>query len=266
MRTEPGATTAHVSNDIFDSLDLGFSDGYATKGQNVRMDTIANHEEDLKSAIALMHTEEAINFSLWNAFGPDHPSPQIYALDFPSDLRASLYVLLGGYYRQAILCLRNWLEMRLLGIYFGRVDDSRYADWKAGGIGKDDGLFGTGLVKGVFARAEFHKADARNGLRGHLLDLYGQLSVFAHGQGLEKHGLQDDTDNVPRYNRRSVDLHLRLLKETFGEIVYCFWLAYAGDALRDLEPEQAHTIAGTLRAAYVVEMLPHLVKVAPDLQ
>jgi len=40
-----------------------------------------------------------MNFSLFQALGEKHPSPQIYISDFPSDLRASLYLLLGGYYR-----------------------------------------------------------------------------------------------------------------------------------------------------------------------
>ncbi len=75
-----------------------------------------------------------MNFSLFQALGPEHPSPQIYILDFPSDLRAAFYLMLGGYYRPAILSLRNWLEMRLLGIYFGRVEHNRknYHDWKQG--------------------------------------------------------------------------------------------------------------------------------------
>ena len=231
------------TDDIFNALDLDWSDGNSLRGENVRMDTIRGHEDGLKRAIEMLHAEETVNFSLLNALGSEHPSPQVYAMDFPSDLRASLYVLLGGYYKQAILCLRNWLEMRLLGIYFGLVDDSKYADWKQGVVAKDDALFGTSLVRKLFGRAEFHKADDRNGLRDRLLDLYGRLSVFTHGQGVEKHGLQNDTDNVPRYNSKSVDLHLDLLRQTFGEIVYCLWLAYGEAGLRDLEPGHARAIA-----------------------
>lgn len=255
-----------ADDDIISALDLDFSDGYRRHGENVRMDTIRGHERPITLAIEMLHAEETINFSLLNALGSEHPSPQVYALDFPSDLRASFYALLGGYYKQAILCLRNWLEMRLLGIYFGHVDGAKYGDWKRGVIAKDDALFGTTLVRKLFGKAEFHKADDRTRLRERLLDLYGRLSVFTHGQGVERHGLQNDTDNVPRYNVKSVDLHLGLLRETFGEIVYCFWLAYADDALRDLEPAHARTIAAALLPAYVGEMRSALVKIAPDLQ
>jgi hypothetical protein len=163
------------AEDIINALDLDWSDGCAGRGENVRTDTIAGHELSLKRAIEMLHAEETINFSLLNALGSKHPSPQVYALDFPSDLRASFYALLGGYYKQAILCLRNWLEMRLLGIYFGRVDDSKYADWKQGVVAKDDALFGTTVIKKLFRRAEFHKADDRTQLRDRLMNLYGQL-------------------------------------------------------------------------------------------
>ena len=153
------------SDDIYNSLDLLWSDGY--EGDNVRTNTIADRGPVLEAAIALLDAEETVNFSLLIAFKHKHPSPQIYALDFPSDARGSFYLLLGGYYKQAILCLRNWLEMRLLGIYFGLVDGSKYDDWKKGSVTEQDRLYGIGLINRIFGRAEFHKAHARTGVREH---------------------------------------------------------------------------------------------------
>src|SRR5260370_33907139 len=101
-------------------LDLGFSDYF--QDQNVRDRTISKKLGAIERAVCLLEVEEGMNFSLFQALGPEHPSPQIYILDFPSDLRAAFYRILAGYHRPSILSLRNWLEMRLLGIYFGPVE------------------------------------------------------------------------------------------------------------------------------------------------
>ncbi len=47
--------------------------------------------------------EEAMNFSIFNKRGEKFPTAEIYAIDFRSDYKASVYLLLGGYYRQAVL-------------------------------------------------------------------------------------------------------------------------------------------------------------------
>jgi hypothetical protein len=223
--------------DIFWHLDLGFSDG-GEPGENVRLDTCAKHSEDLQLAIAFMHADESIQFSIGETLGRAHPSAHIYALDFPSDLRASLYLLLGGYYRQAIACLRNWLEMRLLGIHFAR-DPSEYERWKLGLVGKETGLFGVGAINKVFGRAEFEKV---KGLRSRLSDLYGELSVFAHGQGLVRHDLQRDTDNVPRFNTHSVGIYMDLLTRTWIMVVYAACLAYGVSAFKVAGDETQKTV------------------------
>jgi hypothetical protein len=235
------------------ALDLGFSD-YFDKGHNVRESTIRNKLKIIEEAVAVMQVEEAINFSLLEALGPNHPSPQIYALDFPSDLRASFYLLLGGYYRQAILCLRNWLEMRLLGIYFGLIEQDRakYDKWR---LGEFAAPFGTRLIKQLFARAEFRKAEERFGLRDRLKSLYSELCAFTHGAGLEKYDLQANTDNVPRYNSKSVDLWFALMNRTFAEIVFCLFLAYRKDIFHSIQSDEIQTILAHVPAEYEHELL-----------
>jgi hypothetical protein len=241
-----------TEEEIYFALDLGFSDGH--NDENVRELTIRNHRSAIAEAIVLMTLDEAICFSLFRELGQARPSPEIYAMDFPSDLRASLYLLLGGYYKQAILCLRNWLEMRVLGIYFDLVSASRYADWKHGAVSKDDPLFGWKLLRQLFQRAEFQRADKRNGLRDRIKVLYGDLSVFAHGQGLSKHDLQRETDNVPRCNPQSVDLYLDLLRRVFQEIAYCSWLAYNTKSFSQLNKEERSRFLAAVGSVYRSEI------------
>jgi len=212
---------------IMFSFDLGFSDFY--KDENVRQLTLQGKLDKLEQATELMKFEEYMNYSIFNKKGPKHPTAEIYAIDFPSDFRASVYLLLGGYYRQAILCLRNWLEIRLTGIYFGFInpDVEQYEEWKKG---RKWAPIGRGLIKKLFSRAEFHKIDNKVRLRERLGNLMAELSAFTHGSILEKYDLQSKTDNVPRFNPQSADLWFDFALRVFGELVFCYFLAYGQDA------------------------------------
>jgi hypothetical protein len=233
--------------EIHGSIDLGFSDYY--EDQNVRDKTLDAHTLELHRAIELLVFEGAINYSLFQSFGSKHPSAEIYILDFPSDLRASFYLLLGGYYRPAILSLRNWFEMRLLGIYFGCVETDRqkYQQWK---VDKFQPPIGRRLIGQLFSKDRFNAADGKLNLRDKLSSLYSELSAFTHGAGLEKHDLQSDTDNVPRYNKASVALWLELFDRTFAEVTFCLYLAYGKAAFAYAGAKETEGVLKNLPASY----------------
>jgi hypothetical protein len=243
-KTEQAARRIQI---IHEGLDLGFSDYY--RDQNVRDRTIAKHLKLMEKAMAAFHLEEAINFSLFQTRGDEEPSANIYILDFPSDLRAAFYLLLGGYYRPALFTLRNWMEMRLLGIYFGRVEPNhkKYREWK---LGDFEAPFGKGLIARLFARAEFQRVDSQFENRARLERLYKDLSTFTHGAALEKYNLQRDTDNVPRYNRASVGLWLKMFDRTFVEVVFSLFLAYGKDAFHALDRDEMKVLVAQLPSAY----------------
>ena len=209
------------------SLDLGFSDFF--KDENVRQLTLQKKLDTMEQAVELMRLEESMNFSVLLSKGFKHPTVEIYAIDFPSGLRASIYLLLGGYYRQAILTLRNWLEIRLTGIHFALVsqEPSKYEDWKEG---KGRAPIGKALIRSLFRRAEFHKADRFLRLCEDMKKLYEELSTFTHGGALTRYNLQSKTDNVPRLNLQSVDLWFEFASNVFGELVMCYFLAYGREA------------------------------------
>lgn len=110
------------------------------------------------------------------------------------------------------------------------------------------------MIARLFARAEFQRADRRYGLRERLVDLYGQLSSLTHAAGLKKHDLQADTDNVPRYNSRSVDVLFELLCRAFGEIVFCLFTAYGDDILPGLLPDERSQMLALLPTPYEEEL------------
>jgi len=231
---------------IMYSLDLGFSDIF--KDENVRQLTLEGKLDVMEQAVELMSLEESMNFSVFSSKGSEHPTAQIYAIDFPSDLRASIYLLLGGYYRQAILCLRNWLEIRLTGIYFGLInrDRTRYEDWKKG---KKRAPIGQALIKSLFSRAEFAKLDKTVGLRKQLRNLYEELSAFTHAGGLTRYDLQSKTDNVPRFNPQSVDLWFNFALRVFRELVICYFQAYGRNAF-SMKKDEIETLLRYLPEPY----------------
>jgi len=236
---------------ILSALDIDFSDGF--EGENVRELTLLQKTDLLEKSVTIVQIEESMNFSVFSSLGSDHPSAEIYAMDFPSDLRASIYVLLGGYYRQAILCLRNWMEMRLLGVYFGhtRPYGDEYKAWKAGTA---EGPFGRTLIGRLFSRVEFRRFEEKLNLRSSLETLYSELSVFTHGGALERHNLQSETDNVPRFNQKSVELWYLFAQRVFADLVLCFAIAYGKQAFSSLEPSEKAMLKHLLPAEYTNEL------------
>jgi hypothetical protein len=248
---------------IIDTLDLGWSDFYYSKtkragkalvlSENVRLTTFQKKLDKMELAANVVGIDENMSYSIFDKKGRKHPSAQIYAVDFPSDLRASIYLLLGGYYRQSILCLRNWLEMRLTGIYFGFVNQDRrhYREWMRGKrwapIGKD-------LIKQLFSRAEFQKADQKFELRMKLRNLHAELSGFTHGAILGKYDLQSKTDNVPRFNPQSVDLWCDFALRVLRELVFCYFLAYGKDAFTSWQAEEQEVLRSFLHDKYLKEL------------
>jgi hypothetical protein len=235
---------------IFDSLDLGFSDCF--NGENVRQLTLQKKLDIMQQSVELVTFEEAMNFSVFSSEGSDHPTAEIYAIDFPSDLRASIYLLLGGYYRQAILCLRSWLEIRLTGIYFGLVNQDRtyYEDWKNG---RQRAPIGQGLIKKLFSRAEFQKLDKKLGFRDQLKNVYTELSAFTHGGILTRYNLQSETDNVPRFNSKSVELWFEFALRVFRELVICYFGAYGRKAFL-INADELKTLRRYLSPSYLQEL------------
>jgi len=236
---------------ILSSLDLGFSDFF--EGENVRQLTLQKKLDIMEQAVNFVIIEEAINFSVFSSQGSNHPTAEIYAIDFPSDLRASIYLLLGGYYRQAILCLRNWLEIRLTGIYYGFINQNRaeYEEWKSG---KRKGPFGRELIRKLFSCTEFQKLNERTGLRERLENLYSDLSAFVHGSILDRYDLQSRTDNVPRFNPQSVDVWFEFAKRVFVNLVICFSQAYGRNAFSSVQPDELKMLYTLLPIPYQQEL------------
>ena len=87
-------------------------------------------------------------------------------------------------------------------------------------------------------------------MRQRLERLYSDLSVFTHGAGLEKHRLQQDTDNVPRYNRQSVLKWRKMVRRVFAEVTVCLSVAYGRQAFEALDQRERKAVLTHLAGSY----------------
>ena len=243
--------TQNRIEEILYSSDIGFSDTY--KDENVRDLTFQGKIDILEHAVEIMNLEEAMNSSVSQSQGTNIPTAEIYAIDFPSDLKASIYILLGGYYKQAILCLRNWLEMRLTGIYYNFINKNKqeYEKWKKG---DEWTLTGCRLIRKLFGHIQFEQMNRKIGLRNQLEDLYEELSAFTPGKGLEEYDIQRNTKNVPRFNSQSVDLWFSFVRRIFQELVICFLVVYGEDAFSGMQKNEIKSLYKNLPEKYQQEL------------
>lgn len=213
-------------NALVFSFDLGFSDIWPN--ESVRSTTFEKKYEELEKIRNIKSGDSIVNFILFAKLGEEHPSAQLW-LETDTDLSSSIYLLLGGYYRQALMCLRNWLELTLIGIYYNRYykeKTSRYNQWKEG---ERQSPTWRDLLDSLFSRTEFQKADNLIGLRKKLEILYNELSEFVHNRGMSKHQLQEGRDNVPRYVENAFNIYYEMLQRTFDLLVLVLFTEYKNE-------------------------------------
>lgn len=216
-------------DELYSSFDLGFSDTYTRPGESARLDSFLKRLPQLRIVDEILEEESDINYTLWYSLPKGNPVGELW-LEHQTDLRASIYLSLGGYYRQAISTLRNWLELCLVGVYYDRHwqdRNSRYDQWKKG-IKKSPRNFENDLLVSIFGREPLKTIEKQFKFRSSLTVLHRQLSAHVHNSGDVGTKLQKGRDNVPRFIRRSFERWYTLLRRTFTAIVVVFALSYQG--------------------------------------
>lgn len=208
---------------LISAFDLDFSDIYPN--ESARANTFRHKFSDLAHVADIVECDSIINYNLFEKLPEGHPSSELW-LETQTDLTSSIYLTLGGYYRQAIACLRGWLEIVCVGIYYGRHykgPNSRYNQWKNG---RRKSPYWKNLLHSLFNRPNFQKANTLTGLRQSMKDLHDELCMFVHNQAMNVYKLQKGRDNVPRYLSRSFDIWHKLLIQTFNLILLILSTAY----------------------------------------
>lgn len=224
------------------SFDLPFSD--MLPNESVRSITVKNRFEELEQIRKIKNGDSIVNFALFMKLGQEHPSARLW-LETETDLSSSIYLILGGYYRQALMCLRNWLELTLTGIYYNNYwkgETSRYNQWKSG---QRQSPTWKNLLEALFSRREFSAADEAVKLRKRLEILYNDLSAFVHNRGMSKYKLQNGRDNVPRYVEGAFNLYYRMVQKVFDMLVLILFISYSKE-LAYTKKEEFGEIEGLL--------------------
>ena len=177
--------------------------------ESARSNTFAKKKEIFPEIERVINEDSEMNFKLFEKFGLQHPVSQLW-LESETDIKASIYLCFGGYYRQAIAILRNWLELTLLAIYFSERPQE-YEEWKKG-IKKSP--TGKSLIRKVF-KEDDKKIVMKEKLEKECEEIYDKLSIFTHSRGIDKYKLQEGRDNVPRYLEKSFNLWFELFKATW---------------------------------------------------
>lgn len=233
-------------DELFGAFDLGFSDTFAE--DSVRQQTFRSKLDGLIDTRKVIDGNSIVNYALFVELGDDHPTPRLW-LECETDLHGSIYLTLGGYYRQALICLRTWLELTLTGIYYNRYyrgKNSRFEQWKRG---RRQSPRWSQLLISLFGRQSLKRANNVIALEQRLRDTYNEISSFVHGRGMELYELQQGRDNVPRFLEHSFDLWLRFLKQTYGLLLLTLFAEY-GEAL------DSYFRRNAIEAQRLVEVLP----------
>jgi len=203
-------------------FDLGPSDEHRN---SVRVQTFQNQQSALFEVANLVRLDYVLTESLFHILPPGHPSSEL-STESETDFKGSIYLALGGYYRQAIAALRGWLEIILTGIYYDQhynYLDSPYDRFKQG---CERSPAWTRLLKCVFERDNFATADREHDLKQLLEDLYDDLSAFVHRRGFGQRDLQLCRD-IPRYDSASFELWFSLAKRVSDATVQVLIVEYA---------------------------------------
>lgn len=220
-------TCKQEMNEKIDDLrllfDLGPSDGYKN---SVRIQTFQNQQSTLLEIANLVRLDYILTESLFHQLPWGHPSGEL-STESETDFKASIYLVLGGYYRQAIVAMRGWLEITLTGIYYNRNYNSLDSQYDRFKQGCEPSPGWKSLLNNLFKRNNFATAHREHDLKQLLEDLYGDLSAFVHRRGFAQHHLQLLRD-IPKYDAVSFDLWFSLAKRVSETTVEVLIVEYSG--------------------------------------
>jgi hypothetical protein len=216
------------------SFDLPFSD--MLRNESVRSATFEKKFSELERIRKIKNGDSIVNYVLFMKLEEQHPTARLW-LETETDLSSSIYLMLGGYYRQALMCLRTWLELTLIGIYYKNYwkgKSSRYNQWKTG---RRQSPAWRQLLDALFSRTEFNVADKTIDLRNRLEILYNELSAFVHNRGMSRYRLQNGRDNVPRYVESAFSIYYQMVQKVFDMQVLMLFISYPNELTYTKEEE-----------------------------
>lgn len=180
-------------------------------------DTLSNEEERLSIVLWIL-----LGWMEWIGFlGMEGKAEAIFdlAVEAQVDLEASVYLALSGFVKQALQCLRSWLELSLLGVWFG-YDNTGYRKWSL--RMRESPFFTHGFFKERNLKAMFNKSallkrsEERYQMSNMCVKLYRTLSSFTHTRGITSFETWGRRKPIATYNPKN-----------FRRWYYALWSSYS---------------------------------------
>jgi len=141
------------------------------------------------------------------------------------ELESSILLAFLGFYKQAINCLRNVLELGLLSLYFN-LEDYGHKEIKNWLYSLENTPFKNKIMVKLLTNKNFEKFNKIINIKDWINTVYGQLCDFTHTKGIRYSSRALLNSNVNTFNKRTFIKWLNLFKETIKIVVALHLLKY----------------------------------------
>ena len=200
-------------------FDWNFSDA---SNDASRRFALINRPKETSVLMDLIDADSLIHYSLWAELPKNHPVGELW-LETETDLKATIYLAYGGFFRQALTILRSWFEIAVHGVYFSDhwgQSTEKYEQWRKGA--RNAPAHVGDLTRALASRTDKLVAVDQPYISARLEPVYSFLSKQTHAQGLDMYNLQKGRDNVPRFLERSFDIWYQKTLEAFDALCFLY--------------------------------------------
>ncbi len=179
----------------------------------------------------LVEVDSLIHYPLWKELPENHPVGELW-LETETDLKGTIYLAYGGFFRQALTVLRAWFEIAVHGVYFSNhwgQPTEMYEKWRNGARNAPANV--RDLARALASRTDKSRDVDEPAIKARLEPIYSFLSKQTHAQGLDVYKLQEGRDNVPRFLEKSFDIWYRNTLEAFDTICFLYELFFSNQLI-----------------------------------
>jgi hypothetical protein len=183
-----------------------------------RFQTYKNDRKRAQDVVNISSGCNCLRFTLFECLADQtgdlkHPVYELYTLEAELDLGATILLSFSGYYKQAGMQMRSFLELAFLSIYYADHREE-YEKWKLG-QGRSPPFHGKGennVLGWIFAHTALQNHPE---LKDEVSRLYTELNKFVHTSAIDTLNLWKGRDNVPRFLPKTFRLWCDYLTTTY---------------------------------------------------
>jgi hypothetical protein len=182
-------------------------------------------------------------------------------LEAETDLKATIYLAYGGFFRQAFTVLRAWFEIAVHGVFYSGhygQRDGRYEQWRRNERNAPAKM--REIAESLAARQDKVVEVDRSAILQVIDPVYAFLSRHTHARGLDIYDLQEGRDNVPRYLPKGFNLWYGKVLETFNAICFLYWAFFSKEIASYLKKQKAELERAIELKSLLSDLMPEFGK------